>query len=79
MSRRPETLTRMIREIQTKTEQNRKMAAEAREAADAALQNATETEQVSGPKMCVSMPETCHKHPSGWSASYVFNRLLFRR
>lgn len=50
MSRRPEVLTRMIREIQTKTSQNRKMAAEARETADAAFQNASEVDQVRGPQ-----------------------------
>lgn len=49
MSRRPEDLSRKIREIQTKTDQNRQMATDAREAANAALQNATELEQVSGP------------------------------
>lgn len=78
MSRQPDDLARTIRETQAKTEQNRKMAADAREAADAALQDATEVEQVSGPKMCVSIHDTCHKQPSGCSAAHVSNR-LFRR
>lgn len=51
MSQQPEVLTRTITELQTKTELNRKMAADAREAADAALQNATEVDQVRGPEM----------------------------
>lgn len=51
MSRRPEDLQRKIRDTQTKTEQNRKMASDAREAADSALQNAADAEQVSGLKM----------------------------
>lgn len=71
-SRRPEDLRRKIREIQTKTDQNRQMATDAREAADAALQDATELEQVSGPKMCVSVSNTGHTHPTGCSDSYVF-------
>lgn len=72
ISRRPEDLRRKIREIQTKTDQNRQMATDAREAADAALQNGIELEQVSGPKMCASVSNTGHKHPTGCYDSYVF-------
>lgn len=68
MSQRPEDLSRRIRDVQEKTEQNRRMAADAREAADAALQNATAVEQVS---VCVCVSR---KQPSGRS-----DRLSFRR
>lgn len=61
MSRRPEVLRRLIGEIERKTEQNRRMAADARETADAASQNATEVEQVSPPPPeCSSQPDLTH-------------------
>lgn len=54
MSRQPEDLQQRIREIQTKTERTREMAADARDVADSALESTTEVEQVSCPKMWVS-------------------------
>lgn len=46
MDRRPEDLQNEIESLKKKTEQNRKMARDAREAADSALQNTTDTAQV---------------------------------
>lgn len=46
IDRRPEYLQKDIESLKNKTEQNRKMARDAREAADSALQNAVDTPQV---------------------------------
>lgn len=46
MDRRPEDLQNQIQALKNKTEQNRKMARDAREAADAALRNSTDSEKV---------------------------------
>lgn len=46
MDRRPEDLQNQIEALKKKTEQNRKMARDAREAADSALKNTTDTEKV---------------------------------
>lgn len=46
MDRRPEDLRDEIESLKKKTEQNRKMARDAREAADSALQNTTDAAQV---------------------------------
>lgn len=54
MSRQPADLQQRIREIQTKMERTREMAADARDAADSALESNAEVEQVSCPKMRVS-------------------------
>lgn len=54
MSRQPADLQQKIRELQTKMERTREMAADARDAADSALESNTEVEQVSCPKTCLS-------------------------
>lgn len=46
MDRRPGDLQNQIEALKNKTEQNRKMARDAREAADAALRNSTDSEKV---------------------------------
>lgn len=46
MDRRPEDLQNQIEALKNKTEQNRKMARDVREAADAALRNSTDSENV---------------------------------
>lgn len=46
MDRRPKDLQKQIEALKNKTEQNRKMARDAREAADAALRNSTDSEKV---------------------------------
>lgn len=72
MSWRPEDLRKGVGETRSKTEQNRLMAADASEAADAALQNATEVQEVSGPEMASALL----RRAAGCSCS---NRLSFRR
>lgn len=46
MDRRPEELRNQIEALKNKTEQNRRMARDAREAADAALRNSSDSEKV---------------------------------
>lgn len=58
MSWRPEDLLQRIGEIQRKTEENRNVAANARDAAGSALETATEVEEVSVAQMCVCVPVT---------------------
>lgn len=55
MSRRPEDLHQRIKDVQRKTEGNRKVASAARDAADGALETATDVEDVSVAQACVSV------------------------
>lgn len=55
MSRRPEVLHQRIKDLQRKTEGNRNVAADARDAADSALEEATDAEDVSVAQACVSV------------------------
>lgn len=53
MSQRPEDLHQRIKDLQRKTEGNRNVAADARDAADSALEKATDVEEVSVAQVCV--------------------------
>lgn len=54
MRRRPQDLHQRIKDLQRKTEGNRKVAADARDAADAALGKVADVEEVSVAQVCVS-------------------------
>lgn len=55
MSRRPEDLHQRIKDLRRKAEGNRNVTADARDAAEAALETAADVEEVSAAPACVSV------------------------